>query len=71
MSKDDFYSLIAMRCPMCQGEEFDEVVVDGARWVYVRGIYKGFKKLISAAASQHTQSFRCKNCDHIITYARK
>lgn len=60
-----------LKCPMCRGEEFEEIVVDGARWVYAKGLFKGIAKLISGTVKQHIKSYRCLNCENVQSFARK
>lgn len=60
-----------MLCPMCGGDEFEEVIVDRARWMFKTGLMSGAMKIFRGVVTQHVQRYRCKKCEFIATFGRK
>lgn len=60
-----------MLCPMCGGDEFDEIVVDGLRWSFLKGFIGGVFRIVGKVKKPQIQSYRCKNCENVQTFARK
>lgn len=58
-------------CPICAFDEFDEVIVDGTRWAFAKGLLNAAMRFMRSGVTQHMQSFRCRKCGNVQSFARK